>query len=105
MPGEHLDVMGAPFAAVAAVTRDFGIGRGGDLPWSPKRLTLDMAFLRFVTTHRYAVDGDEAVAFAESEARNVVIMGRRTWDSIPTKFRPMEGRVNVVITRSGDAFR
>ncbi len=28
-----------------------------------------------------------------------VIMGRKTWDSLPTKFRPLPGRLNIVITR------
>ena len=31
-----------------------------------------------------------------------VIMGRKTWDSLPTKFRPLPGRTNVVITRQPD---
>ena len=28
-----------------------------------------------------------------------VIMGRKTWDSLPTRFRPLPGRTNIVITR------
>jgi len=31
-----------------------------------------------------------------------VIMGRKTWDSLPPKFRPLPGRLNVVVTRQGD---
>ncbi len=29
-----------------------------------------------------------------------VIMGRKTWDSLPPRFRPLPGRLNVVLTRS-----
>ena len=31
-----------------------------------------------------------------------VVMGRKTWDSIPARFRPLPGRRNVVITRQSD---
>lgn len=31
-----------------------------------------------------------------------VIMGRKTWDSLPAKFRPLPGRLNVVVTRQTD---
>lgn len=31
-----------------------------------------------------------------------VIMGRKTWDSLPPKFRPLPGRLNVVVTRQPD---
>lgn len=31
-----------------------------------------------------------------------VIMGRKTWDSLPPKFRPLPGRTNIVITRQPD---
>lgn len=31
-----------------------------------------------------------------------VIMGRKTWDSLPARFRPLPGRLNVVVTRQSD---
>ncbi len=31
-----------------------------------------------------------------------VIMGRKTWDSLPTRFRPLPGRLNLVVTRQPD---
>lgn len=31
---------------------------------------------------------------------NAVVMGRKTWESIPEKFRPLPGRLNIVLTRS-----
>lgn len=99
------------FAAVVAVTSEFGIGNGGNLPWHPKRLALDMAFLKFVTTHHYAVkgegegEGERRVEFEPSRGKNVVVMGRKTWDSIPPKFKPMDNRINLVITRDPAQFR
>jgi dihydrofolate reductase len=31
-----------------------------------------------------------------------VIMGRKTWDSLPARFRPLPGRLNIVLTRQAD---
>ena len=63
-----------------------GIGIDGKLPW---RLRRDMA--HFVSITRDApIDG-----------QNTVIMGRKTWDSIPARFRPLEGRDNIVLSRKG----
>ena len=36
------------------------------------------------------------------EKINAVIMGRKTWDSIPPRFRPLDGRTNVVLTTQQD---
>ena len=66
-------------ALVAAVARGGVIGRDGGLPW---RLPEDMAHFREVTL------GD------------AVVMGRRTWESLPDRFRPLPGRRNVVVTRN-----
>lgn len=57
------------------------IGRAGDMPW---RLPEDQKYFRTITgTHP-------------------VVMGRRTWDSIPQRFRPLPNRSNLVITRQRD---
>jgi dihydrofolate reductase len=31
-----------------------------------------------------------------------VVMGRRTWESLPERFRPLPGRLNIVLTRNAD---
>ena len=57
------------------------IGHNGDMPW---RLPKDMAHLKATTMG------------------HPVIMGRKTWESIPPKFRPLPGRRNIVVTRNAD---
>ena len=66
-------------AIVAAVARGGVIGRDGGLPW---QLPEDLARFRDVTTG------------------HAVVMGRRTWESLPGRFRPLPGRRNVVVTRN-----
>jgi len=36
------------------------------------------------------------------QTQNAVIMGRKTWESIPPRFRPLKDRQNIIITRSSD---
>ncbi|CAN8097394.1 unnamed protein product [Discula destructiva] len=75
---------------VLAATRDMGIGLRGTLPWTG--LKKEMAYFARITKR--------LPPSVEAPAMNAVIMGRKTWDSIPPKFRPLKGRLNVVISRS-----
>ncbi|MET3496064.1 dihydrofolate reductase [Variovorax boronicumulans] len=54
------------------------IGANGTIPW---HLPEDMAH------------------FKQQTAGAPVIMGRKTWDSLPPRFRPLPGRQNIVVTR------
>lgn len=69
---------------VAATTSVFGIGIKGGLPW---KIAEDMAFFKKITTS------------APENKMNAVIMGRKTYESIPAKSRPLPDRVNVVLSR------
>ncbi|WP_265501620.1 dihydrofolate reductase [Paracoccus beibuensis] len=64
---------------IAAMDRNRAIGRNNTIPW---HLPEDMAFFKRMTTG------------------NTVIMGRKTWDSLPRK--PLPGRDNVVLSRQPD---
>jgi len=66
-------------ALVAAVARGGVIGLDGTIPW---RIPEDARRFRALTTG------------------HAVVMGRRTWDSLPDRFRPLPGRRNVVVTRN-----
>lgn len=72
------------FSLIAAVDANYGIGKDGRLPW---HLPSDLAYFHRIT---------------EGAGRNVVIMGRTTWESIPEKFRPLKNRLNTVLTRNAD---
>lgn len=90
-----------PLTAVVAASLGNGIGANGTLPW---RLPKDMAYFRAATLHVADASRDDArmrEAGYERRAtpvKNAVIMGRHTWDSIPTRFRPLQGRINVVVS-------
>jgi dihydrofolate reductase len=64
-----------------AQARDGVIGDAGDMPW---RLPEDMARFKAITMG------------------HPVVMGRRTWESFPERYRPLPGRDNVVITSDPD---
>ncbi|KAI1404070.1 dihydrofolate reductase-like domain-containing protein [Hypoxylon fuscum] len=75
---------------VVAATRNMGIGRSGTLPWTG--LKKEMAYFARVTKRLLPPSAPATM--------NAVIMGRKTWDSIPPKFRPLKGRLNIVVSRS-----
>jgi dihydrofolate reductase len=67
---------------IAAIANNRCIGEHGKLPW---HLPEDMAHFKALTTG------------------TVVLMGRKTWESLPAQFRPLPNRTNVVITKQ-DAY-
>jgi dihydrofolate reductase len=96
-----------PLTLILAATPSLGIGCAGGLPWP--QLRKEMGYFARVTARVSPVSissGDGAGELVHKERRvNAVVMGRKTWDSIPERFRPLKGRVNVVVTRDVDAFR
>ena len=73
---------------VLAATEDGGIGNNGTLPWS---IPEDMRHFKTLTST------------AAKGKMNAVVMGRKTWDSIPPSFRPLAGRLNVVVSTNKTA--
>ncbi|CAM6093066.1 unnamed protein product [Calypogeia fissa] len=74
------------FQILVAATRENGIGKDGALPWS---LPSDMKFFKRITTQTASIG-----------KKNAVVMGRSTWLSVPAKFRPLPGRLNVILSRT-----
>jgi dihydrofolate reductase len=70
---------------ILAATPTLGIGRAGTLPWP--QLRKEMAYFKRVTSR--VVGGSSS---GGRERCNAVVMGRKTWESIPPRFRPLEGR-------------
>eukprot|EP01063_Lacrimia_lanifica_P032957 TRINITY_DN573_c0_g1_i1.p2 TRINITY_DN573_c0_g1~~TRINITY_DN573_c0_g1_i1.p2 ORF type:complete len:504 (+),score=225.75 TRINITY_DN573_c0_g1_i1:50-1513(+) len=86
----HIEVM-HPFSVIFAADASGGIGKDGTLPWN---LPGDMKYFKETTMKASNSKVDPA------KKRNVVVMGRKTWDSIPAKFRPLAGRMNVILSSS-----
>ncbi|GAA5987088.1 hypothetical protein JCM5350_003754 [Sporobolomyces pararoseus] len=81
---------------IVAATRSNAIGRESSLPW---RLSKEMAyFARITKGEPESTTGSSG----SGSGKNVVIMGRKSWEGIPKKFRPLAERVNVVVTRQKD---
>ena len=70
------------FNIVVCYCNKNGIGRNNCIPW---RLNDDLRHFRFVTT-------------SNPENKNIVIMGRNTWESISKEHRPLKDRYNIVLS-------
>ncbi len=68
-------------ALIVARSKNGVIGRDNDIPW---RLPSDYTYFQNVT---YG---------------NAVIMGRKTYESLPPKFAPLKGRINIIISHNAD---
>jgi len=75
------------FSIVAAIDNKNGIGINNQLPWQIKA---DLKHFADLTISKNA------------DRQNVVIMGRKTWESLPEKFRPLKNRLNVVLSKQND---
>merc|ERR1740117_1846672 len=67
-----------------------------------------MKYFAKVTTGNYPKGENNAESDSNATAKqkmNAVVMGRKTWNSIPTKYRPLKGRHNVVLTRDPKQFK
>jgi dihydrofolate reductase len=82
---------------ILAATPNLGIGNSGGLPWP--QLKKEMGFFARVTKRT-----SPSPSMESSKKVNAVLMGRKTWDSIPPKFRPLKDRLNIVITSKPDVF-
>lgn len=70
---------------IAAIDQNRGLGKDGVLAHSLKK---DMQFFK-----------QETSTTTTQNLQNAVIMGRKTWESIPDKFRPLPNRVNYVLSQ------
>ena len=68
-------------ALVAAVAHSGVIGRDQGIPWHVP---------------------EDVARFKELTTGHAVVMGRRTWESLPDRFRPLPGRRNIIVTRNRD---
>ena len=73
-----------PFKLIVAACQGNGIGKDNNLPW---RLKSELAYFARMTK----TAGDVS-------KQNAVLMGRKTWQSIPARLKPLRNRVNIVLT-------
>lgn len=75
------------FSIIVAADESFGIGNKGEMPWS---LPGDLKHFKKITEKVYQRNGK----------RNAVIMGRKTWESLPEQYKPLPNRNNIVVSHT-----
>ena len=103
------------FSLILAADQKGGIGKNNSLPWP--RLNIDMKNFVNVTTGSHVEENPQLPVFFQTEEcmkvpekeeskarRNAVVMGRSTWESLPSKVKPLKDRVNVILTRDKESF-
>jgi len=78
--------MNTKFSIIVAADLNFGIGINNTLPW---RIPSELKYFQEITT-----------STQDSNKQNAVIMGRKTWDSLPSKSKPLANRLNIVVSRN-----
>lgn len=63
---------------IVAIDEDYGIGKDNSIPW---HISEDLINFKKLTTN------------------NICIMGRNTWNSLPSKFQPLPNRKNIIISK------
>jgi len=103
MAENNMSVAHTSLTLIVAATVKNGIGKNGGLPWP--MLKKEMAYFARVTKRVPTPNNTGSVqsdalksAILDGTRQNAVIMGRKTWESIPPKFRPLKDRTNVVIS-------
>jgi|UniRef100_A0A6C0AL02 dihydrofolate reductase len=73
---------------IVAMCKNRGMGFKNTIPW---HLSSDLQRFKYLTT--------------SFENKNNVIMGRKTWDSLPNKYKPLPKRKNIIISSKKDIIK
>jgi dihydrofolate reductase len=87
------------FALIVAMDKENGMAKNGDLPW--QKTVEGKEDMKWFKERTYgSLNLPRSSEEKKSSQRSILIMGRKTMDSIPSKFFPLPGRINVVVSRS-----
>jgi dihydrofolate reductase len=93
---------------IVAMCKNNGIGFDNKIPW---HISEDMSYFSKKTSGKYGVfmrnqnskeKYIEELNTSQNIKKNVVIMGRNTWDSLPKKYKPLPYRFNIILSKNAD---